>query len=157
MIPLNREYPSAPILAVSATLFHSDHSVLLILRAKPPAQNRWALPGGVVQLGESPEHAVKREISEECGLAVVPKALSRILSHVFHDTDGNIQYHYVVINYICDWRESEIKIGSDAADYQWVLPSRLHQLNLADGVENTVRMALETINTRFNKSVNRSK
>jgi len=138
-----REYPSYPILAVSAIIFNLNHELLLIQRSQPPAKKQWALPGGAVQLGETPEYAVIREVQEECAIHVLPKVLNRISSHVFRDSKGKIQYHYVVINYICRLMKGEVQAGSDALDYQWVLPSAIHKLNLADGVYETVQEGLK--------------
>ena len=62
-----------PALTVDAVVFARDAAalkVLLIRRAKEPFKGRWALPGGFLDVGESPEHAVARELAEETGLKV---------------------------------------------------------------------------------------
>jgi 8-oxo-dGTP diphosphatase len=59
---------SEAIPCVGAVVFDDTGRLLLIRRANPPAKGTWSLPGGRVEPGESSEHAVVRELSEETGL-----------------------------------------------------------------------------------------
>ena len=70
-----RNYPTRPYLAVSAAIFRGER-VLIVRRARPPARGLYTLPGGVVELGETLEQAVIREIREETGLDIEPLALA---------------------------------------------------------------------------------
>ena len=69
-----RTYPTRPYLAVSAAIFR-DGRVLIVRRARPPAHGLYTLPGGGVELGETLEQAVIREVREETGLDIVPVEL----------------------------------------------------------------------------------
>ncbi|MBN1781395.1 NUDIX hydrolase [bacterium] len=141
--PRNREYSGFPIIAVSATIFSQQRNILLVKRANPPARNQWALPGGVIRLGESPEQAVRREVMEECGLDIVPRDVNTISSHVVQDEQGEIRYHYIVVNYCCDPASGEPRSGSDALEVTWADPSGLGDLTLAGGVLDAVRSAMK--------------
>src|SRR6185369_3974053 len=61
-----------PRVGVGAVLIHQD-KVLLIQRGKEPLRGRWVVPGGTVELGETLEEALVREIQEETGLLVRPR------------------------------------------------------------------------------------
>jgi 8-oxo-dGTP diphosphatase len=70
-MPFTYQYPR-PSVTVDAVVFgfdDQDLKVLLIQRALEPFLGKWALPGGFVQMDESLEAAVRRELQEETGLA----------------------------------------------------------------------------------------
>ena len=71
----SRSYPTRPYLAVSAAIFRAER-VLIVRRGAPPMQGIYTLPGGGVELGETLEQAVMREVREETGLAIEPLSLA---------------------------------------------------------------------------------
>jgi len=64
----------------AVTLVYSDHKLLLVKRAIEPAYGRWSFPSGYVNRGEKIEHAVEREVLEECGLETVVDRLVGLYS-----------------------------------------------------------------------------
>ncbi|RLE50492.1 MAG: NUDIX hydrolase, partial [Candidatus Methanomethylicota archaeon] len=64
---IKREYPNQPIVGVGAVIIDDNGKILLVKRAQPPGKDLWAIPGGIVKLGETLRNAVKREIKEETG------------------------------------------------------------------------------------------
>src|ERR1700729_2096699 len=91
-----RIYPTRPYLAVSAAIFR-DGKVLLVRRARPPAHGLYTLPGGGVELGETLEQAVIREVREETALDVAPVELVGFRQAIAHDTEGRIERHFVIL------------------------------------------------------------
>ena len=65
----NRQYPDRPILGVGALIFRED-CILMVERGKEPLKGYWSLPGGVVEVGETLEQAIRREVREETGLEI---------------------------------------------------------------------------------------
>ena len=61
--------PAGPALTTDCVVFDPDRGFLLIRRGHPPFQGAYALPGGFVETGETVEHACRRELEEETGLA----------------------------------------------------------------------------------------
>ena len=95
-----REYPKSPLVGVGAVVFDAD-SVLLVRRAKAPLAGEWSLPGGAVELGETLEEAIVREVAEETGLRVMPLQVVKVFDHIDRDAEGGIRFHYVLVDFLC--------------------------------------------------------
>jgi len=81
---------NSPILAVDGVIRLAEKGVVLIRRRYPPFQGFWALPGGTVEIGETVEEALVREVKEETGLAVEPKRLIGVFSDPSRDPRGHV-------------------------------------------------------------------
>ncbi len=114
-----RLYPRRPMVGVGAVVWR-DGAVLLERRGQPPARGSWALPGGLVDVGETLEEAVRREVREECGIEVVVGPLLGVFEPIQRDEDGRIRYHYVVIDYLVTYSGGDLVVGDDAAELCWV-------------------------------------
>ena len=136
---MKREYPQGPIPAVSGVVFDDGGRVLLVRRARFPAKDKWSLPGGVVHLGEELSEALKREIKEECGLVVEPGPLLAVTSRIIRDAEKRIQYHYVLLDYLCYWVSGRLEASSDARDARWLRMDEAEQMDLTEGVLDVVR------------------
>lgn len=79
----------APRLAVDIIITHED-KVLLIKRRNPPFAGMWALPGGMVEYGETVEDAAKREALEETGIKVSNLTLVGVYSDPSRDPRGHV-------------------------------------------------------------------
>jgi ADP-ribose pyrophosphatase YjhB (NUDIX family) len=117
-----RKYPDTPIVAVGAVILDGDH-VLLVQRGQEPLKGEWSLPGGVVELGETLEGALTREVREETSLDVVVGAVVDVLDSIRRDAGGRVEYHYIIVDYACRVRGGTSTVasrGTDAADVRWV-------------------------------------
>jgi 8-oxo-dGTP diphosphatase len=114
----DREYPARPIVGVSAVIFDAGH-VLLVLRGHAPMQGEWSLPGGALEVGETLEEGVKREVLEETGLIVKPVVIVEVFDRISRDDAGRVQFHYVLVDYLCRVIGGSPKFASDAADLRW--------------------------------------
>jgi len=123
-----REYPVSPIVGVGAVVFQAD-CVLLVRRAKAPLAGEWSLPGGAVELGETLEQAIRREVAEETGLTVAVVKVLEALDHIEQDASGRIRFHYVLVDFLCSVRfadghgqqagKCELHPATDVSDAQW--------------------------------------
>ena len=136
-----REYPAAPLVGVGAVVVEGSR-VLLVQRGRPPALGRWSLPGGLVNLGEPLEAAVRREVAEECGLAVEIHGLVGAVDRIVRDAEGRVRYHYVLLDYLATPTGGHAEAGSDARALQWCAPEALGGLDVTEGLESMVRRAL---------------
>jgi len=115
---MQREFPKAPLVGVGAVII-DEGRVLLVKRGTEPLKGHWSIPGGLIELGESNEEAVRREVFEETGLRVEVHELVELLSRVYRQ-DGRVRYHYVIADYLCRVVGGELKAGDDAAEVRWV-------------------------------------
>jgi len=111
-------YPNRPLVAVGAVVFKED-KVLLVLRAKPPAENHWTIPGGSVELGETLQEAAEREIWEETGLTILAGEPVYTFDLIERDSNGEILFHYVIVDLAADYVSGELRPGDDAIDVCW--------------------------------------
>jgi 8-oxo-dGTP diphosphatase len=139
-----RTYPTRPYLAVSAAIFHDDR-VLIVRRGRPPAHGLYTLPGGGVELGESLEQAVIREVREETGLAIAPLALVGFREAIARDAAGRIERHFVILPFAARWIGGEITLNEELAEAQWRKPDELAGLKTTDGLAQIVAAAAERI------------
>ncbi len=139
-----REYPEVPRVGVGAIVLRDRH-VLLVRRGRPPAQGKWSIPGGLVELGETTEAAAVREVAEECGLSVRLRGVAGVLDRIIHDADGRVRYHWVLVDYLATAESRELHPGSDAADARWVPVSEIGYYETTEGlaamVERAVRLS----------------
>src|SRR4029079_11474682 len=141
----SRTYPRRPILAVSAAIFRDfrDERVLIVRRARPPAHGLYTLPGGVVELGETLQQAVIREIREETGLTIEPVVLSGYREAIARDSDGRMERHFVILPFAARLLGGELALNEELAEARWLKPSELAALKTTDGLAAIVETAYE--------------
>ena len=122
-MPDNRRYPQRPVLGIGALIFDRGR-ILLVERGKEPLKGYWSLPGGVLEIGETLEQGIVREVREETGLEVEPLKMLEIFERIIRDSQGAPEYHYVLIDYICRVTGGSLRAADDASRVAWV-PRRL--------------------------------
>jgi ADP-ribose pyrophosphatase YjhB (NUDIX family) len=114
-----REYPEHPVVGVGAVVVR-DHKALIIKRAHEPRKGEWSLPGGLLELGESLQDAVRREVKEETNLDVAAGPIIDTFDRVHRDAAGRIRYHFVIVDFVCWSDDGDAVAGSDAEAVAWV-------------------------------------
>jgi 8-oxo-dGTP diphosphatase len=102
--------------------------VLLIRRGQAPLKGEWSLPGGVVELGETLEQAVCREVLEETGFVVEVLEVVKAFDRISRDGEGRVQYHYVLVDFLCRVVGGALACGSDALEGRWAAVDDLEGL-----------------------------
>jgi ADP-ribose pyrophosphatase YjhB (NUDIX family) len=131
-------------LAVSAAVFR-DGRVLIARRARPPARGLYTLPGGGVELGETLEQAVIREIREETGLAIEPIELVGFRQAIMRDDAGRVERHFVILPFAARWLGGAIVLNEELAEAQWLDPAGLDGLQTTEGLAQIVAAAAARI------------
>jgi 8-oxo-dGTP diphosphatase len=139
---MKRHYPDSPLVGVGAVVFRGEE-VLLVRRGQEPAKGAWSLPGGLVEVGEGLEAALLREIQEETGLVVRILGVSAVLERIYRDDDDNIPYHYVLIDFACEYLAGQVRPASDITAARFVSPAGLEEFPLASHTARVIRRAWE--------------
>lgn len=135
---MQREFPEVPLVGVGAIIIESGR-VVLVKRAHPPLQAEWSIPGGVLEVGELVREAAIREAREETGLIVETRELLGVYDRILRNPEERVQYHYVLIDFLCHWVAGDLAAASDAAEVRWFTRDELPGLKLAEDTLDVVR------------------
>jgi len=118
------------IIGVGALPVRKDGKVLLTKRHAPGHKewhNKWQVPGGGMEFGETPEQTLAREIQEELKISariIFPYPV--IITNVWYgdDVDTKQDTHVIFIVYLVDIGNQKIDVSGDeeTSGYAWVKP-----------------------------------
>ena len=138
----DRQYPNRPIVGVGAVI-PIDGRVVLVKRVHEPLAGAWNLPGGAVETGETLEAACAREVFEETGLIVTVGPLIEVFDRISVDAAGKVQYHFVLMDYLCRVTGGRLCCASDASDVALVDPRDLASYRLTPKALEVIARGLE--------------
>jgi 8-oxo-dGTP diphosphatase len=154
---VSREYPDRPVVGVGGVVIENGRA-LLIRRGTEPLLGQWSIPGGTLELGESLENGVIRELKEETGLTVRIVEMIEVFDRIYEDEvdaaggekSGSSsvaakkkgpRYHYVIIDYLCERIDGEAKAGSDVTDVAFATEDELAKYGLTETATRILRKA----------------
>ena len=135
-----RQFPSQPVVSVGGVVIDGSR-VLLVKRGQEPLKGRWSLPGGVVETGEELHAAVAREVREETGLDVDVGPVVEVLDRISRDETGRVEFHYVIIDYMCLATGGSLSHATDVDDARWVERADLGDYDLTTKVSEVIERA----------------
>jgi 8-oxo-dGTP diphosphatase len=112
-----------------------DGAILLIKRGRPPSEDRWSLPGGRPEWGETMVQALRREVEEETGLEVEVGALAGIVERLYPE-EG---FHYVILDCFVTVVSGTLRPGGDVTDARWVPLEEMDRLPLVPRLREALR------------------
>lgn len=154
----SREFPERPVVGVGGVVIDADR-VLLIRRGSEPLKGHWSIPGGTLELGETLAHGVARELREETGLDVKVGELIEVFERIFPAAasgsgegkpasenkagaaNNRPQYHFVILDYLCERVGGELRAGSDVLDVAFAREDELDRYSLTETATRIVRKA----------------
>jgi ADP-ribose pyrophosphatase YjhB (NUDIX family) len=137
----DRQYPERPIVGVGAVIV-GDGNVLLVRRKYEPLKGHWSLPGGMVEIGETLEAALTREMLEETGLVVDVGPVIEVFDRITRDEEQRVRYHFVLIDYLCWPSAGSLRAGSDVDAAIWADPAALAGYSLTDKATSVIQRGL---------------
>ena len=158
----SREYPSRPVIGVGAVVLISqadaarfgwsggtaNPGVVLVKRKYEPLQGQWTLPGGGIEVGETLEAGIARELAEETGLIVDVGPIVDVFDRIVPDDEGRTRYHYVLIDYLCLPIGGRLCAGSDVAEVALADIDGLDRYGVNEKARSVIRKAIHYANTR---------
>ena len=138
----DRRYPARPIVGVGTVVLDGE-MVLMIQRGKPPRKGSWSLPGGAQELGETIREAARREVHEETGLEIEIFGLLDVVDSVRPDADGNIEYHYTLVDLAGYAVGGKLMAGGDAQDCRWFTRSQIDAMDLWSETKRLILLAAD--------------
>ena len=141
---LKKEYPKHPMVGVGAIIVRNG-KILIVKRKSEPGKGRWSVPGGLVELGETVGQTVVREVKEECSLDVEVDRLIDVVDSLTKDEEGNIKYHFVILDFFVKLKGGELKAGDDAEEARWVPLEEVEKYNLTKTFREFLKRNMEIL------------
>jgi 8-oxo-dGTP diphosphatase len=146
-VTASREYPDRPVVGVGGVVIDNGRA-LLIRRGSEPLRGQWSIPGGMLELGESLQEGVARELREETGLEVRVGQLIEVFDRIYSD-DGSPQaqtlsrprFHFVIVDYLCERLAGEARAGSDVTDVAFASEEDLGSYSLTETATRVLKKA----------------
>jgi|SRR5271165_1288572 len=142
-----REFPERPVVGIGGVVIE-DGRALLIRRGSEPLRGQWSIPGGTLEIGESLQAGVARELQEETGLEVLVLDLIEVFDRIFPaENDGGSRpvprpkFHYVIVDYLCERISGEARAASDVTEVAFAREDELEKFQLTETATRVLRKA----------------
>ena len=143
----SREYPQRPMVGVGGVIIVEGRA-LLIRRGSEPLLGEWSIPGGMLELGETLEEGVARELLEETGLTVRVIELIEVFDRIYAESTAGAneekkgpRFHYVIVDYLCERLGGDAVAGSDVTELVFASEDELHKYKLTETATRILRKA----------------
>ena len=142
-----REYPDRPVVGVGGVMIENGRA-LLIRRGSEPLLGQWSIPGGTLELGESLQEGVARELLEETGMQVRVLDLIEVFDRIYLEPAGTEnqaskrpKFHYVIVDYLCERLSGEPRAASDVTEVAYAAEQELERFGLTPTATRVLRRA----------------
>jgi len=143
----SREYPERPIVGVGGVIIDQGRT-LLIRRGSEPLLGEWSIPGGTLEIGETLEEGVARELLEETGIEVRVLELIEVFDRIYLE-NGAIggqqkirpRFHYVIADYLCERIGGEPRAGGDVTEVAFAREDEFAKFHLTETATRILKKA----------------
>lgn len=118
----------------------------ILLVKSPKWHNKWVMPGGHIDPGETIEQGILREIEEETGLSIISKGIIAY-GELIDSKDFHRPAHFIYFDILCCAQSSDVKLDNqELTEYVWVAPEEALKMDLAESYGKTIRDYLDYSN-----------
>jgi 8-oxo-dGTP diphosphatase len=142
-----REYPDRPVVGIGGVIIE-DARAVLIRRGSEPLLGHWSIPGGTLEIGESLQAGVARELLEETGLEVQVLDVIEVFDRIFPGEPASEdslargpRFHYVIVDYLCKRVSGTPRAGGDATDVAFARENELGKFELTETATRVLQKA----------------
>jgi nucleoside triphosphatase len=127
-----QQYPEP---TVGAMIFNPEGKLLLVKQDK--WKGRYVVPGGHIELGETMEDALRREVKEETGLDIYDVQFALLQEFIF-DEQYHKREHFIFIDFVCQTDSYDVVLNSESQNYVWVSLEEALELPLDSYTERLI-------------------
>jgi len=124
-----------PEVTVGALIFNKEDKVFLMI--SPKWKDKYTIPGGHIELGETTEQALKREIKEETSLNIYDIKFILLQEFIFGE-EFYKKKHFIFLDYICKTDDKEVELNEEGSSYVWIDIDESLKLPLNPYTEKTI-------------------
>ncbi len=111
---MKQKYPEP---TVGALIFNTENKILLVRSHK--WRDKYVIPGGHIELGETNLKALIREIKEETGLDIYDIEYIGFQEFIYDEAFWKMR-HYIFFDYMCKTDGTKVELNSESEEYVWV-------------------------------------
>jgi len=132
------EYPEP----VTGALILNENDEIFLMKS-PKWKNKWIVPGGHIENGETMKECVKREVKEETGLDIDDVEFLTVLEGIPEDFERDA--HFVFLNFVCRAKNQNVELDQrEGTKHVWIDPEdAVEELDLNDSTEEFIDAYLE--------------
>lgn len=136
----NQQFPEP---TTGGLIFNPEDKLFLMKSHK--WKNKWVVPGGHIELGETIEESLIREVKEETNLDIYNIEFICFQEFIYDDLFWK-KRHYIFFDYACKTDSTEVKLNSEAQEYTWLSVEDAFKLPIDSYTEIAIRKYLEMKN-----------
>ena len=143
----SREYPEKPVVGIGGVIIDQGRA-LLIRRGSEPLRGEWSIPGGTLEIGETLEEGVARELLEETGIEVRVLEMIEVFDRIYLENGATgaqakrrPRFHFVIADYLCERLGGEPRAGSDVTDVAFAREEELARFHLTETATRVLKKA----------------
>ena len=128
---------------VGALIFNQKGEIFLMKSYK--WKDKYVIPGGHIELGETIEEALKREVKEETNLDIYNIEFVNLQEFIF-DKHFFKKKHFIFLDYVCKTKSLKVKLNSEGQSYIWIAPEKALKLPIEPYTKRAIKEYLKSKN-----------